>query len=691
MIFENSTCLKYSNGGIIIPIDTQQGLVYNTPKIPKESEILYYDLPTKQQYWRTEYDTKNQLNIPDVRKFTEKERIEFISTWRNRWLNGMWFMNDGEPTYINGTMVDHLIFNKFNNRNLNYIECQRDDFYFREISWIMPDIDGTQWIKPRRYGATTEEITMAIYVLLSGYGYNVGIQSCTTKICKETILEPLIDTYLARVKWMREDFYRANGRPRSSLELRNNKVSEDEEDSWLGGKLFMYPTNAKAMEGKEHAYVVQDEFSKNESGSNPRQIMEVNRKTIRNAGRRGKFSALSTSGDSDDVIESTKEWIKLAGESELKLGQATTNSGILSRFVSAIHSQYLPNELLPNKYGKIDVGRNTEWVEREVGKKAKGTKEYYYEKRKLPLSKADALIGASGASYFDKARIVNRRKDIEGLLESEKPYVRGILEDLPNGKVAFKSDVERRADANSDDIEPGLWLVSILPYVSAEKNIDTRNRFTRVRGVCFPPINPEFVGGYDPVRYRIQDTKSNSLSRASIIIHKVHDYYGSGISDEKAALFLGRFDDPKEMHREGVKACKFWGMPLMHERNIESVREVFESSSMLPFLLKSEKDGIAGIYTDMSGKIVKNGVDMLVTRYRLPKTEDEKDQIELYPFEDGLIDLENFDIAFTTQFDVTMSEIMLEYGIRQVPYTNVTSKQVNEALKWKHELFPKRR
>lgn len=188
MIFDNSTCLTPTKGGLTFCLDEKQGIFYNTPAVPRETDILYHDLPKKEQYWATTSDKTNEVRIKDVKKMNEKDRISYINLWRDRWLNGMWFMNNGEPTYINGMMVDHLVFNKFDNRNLNYIESQRDDFYFREIAWVMPDIDGTQWIKPRRYGATTQEITQAIYVLLSGYGHNIGIQSCTTKICKETIL-----------------------------------------------------------------------------------------------------------------------------------------------------------------------------------------------------------------------------------------------------------------------------------------------------------------------------------------------------------------------------------------------------------------------------------------------------------------------------------------------------------------------
>jgi hypothetical protein len=100
----------------------------------------------------------------------------------------------------------------------------------------------------------------------------------------------------------------------------------------------------------------------------------------------------------------------------------------------------------------------------------------------------------------------------------------------------------------------------------------------------------------------------------------------------------------------------------------------------MPFLMKSEKDGKHGIWTDSGGKIVKNGIDMLVTRFSPPKEPTEPDQLAEYPFEDGLIDLDNFDIGQTTAFDVTMSEVMLEYGLKQIVYTNRTDGQTANML-----------
>ncbi len=661
-----------------IILDQKQGLIYTTPSIPNEKDILYYDLPKKEQYWRTSSDLKNQLTLKNPKKMSHIDRVEYVTLWRTRWLEGMWFMNDGEPVYLSPMNVDHLVFNKFSGRNLNYNENQRDDFYFRHLIWEMEDVDGMMWEKPRRYGMTAEEVTQSIWVALSGDRQNVALMSDTLDIAKKTLLAPLIDTYMSRPSWMAEEYWIPGGkRPKGSLELVSNTIVKDDESNTLGSLIYAFATKAKGADSTENMYVVQDEFSKYESGINPRQTLEANKKTIRNAGRYGKTSALSTTGDNDQQIQSINEWIKLSGESILRPGERGSISGLVKRFVSAVWSQWLPSELLPNKNGKIDIGRNEEWVTNEVNKKPKGTKEWYYEKRKLPLSEDDALVGAAGVHYFDKIRIVSRRKFLEGLPIDQKPYVRGILEEDYAGKVHFKSDAERRAESG-EFIEPGGWLIAIHPYYSVERSVNTANRFRKFGNVYFPPLNPEGGIGFDPTRYRREDTTSNHLSRACIIVGKKYDYFGAGDANRYAALYVGRQDDPEDDHRECVKAAKYWAYPVMHERQVESVKKVFEECNMLPFLQKDEGGKIHGIWTDPAGKVVKNGVDMLVTRFKVPKTKDVIDQVDEYPFEDGLIDLDNFDLANTTKFDVMMAMIMLEHGLKQVEYTNITEEISNQ-------------
>lgn len=470
--------------GQIFTFDLGNNVTYQTPPVPNEREILYYDLPKKEQFWRTPSDKKRFLDIVpniELRKWNEKDRVEYISNWRRIWADGLWIMNNGVPTYLNGLNIDHLVFNRFNGRFFNFLQSQKEDFYFRE--WIIgaDKVDGGQYLKCRRLGMSAEEITENIRFLISDYHQNISLQSSTLDICKKTLMLPMIDTYLSRPSWMREEYYRSNGkRPRSALELVNVK-SDDGEDSvsWLGGRANAYPTNAKALDGTENMKVTNDELSKIAEGSNPRDIVEVNRKTIRNAGRRGKHNLVSTSGDSDDVLTSFKEWQKLAAESVYDPVTGTSISGYVKRFSSAIHSQFLPSELLADKYGEINVDRNTEWVENTINKKQKGTKEYYYEKRKLPLTEDDALIAATDATFFRLMAIKSRKQYLGGLPDDKRGYVRGRLEErTDNGIVKVYFEV---------DWDNGKWMVCIHPYKDVNKNINCANRFTfSNRGFTFP-------------------------------------------------------------------------------------------------------------------------------------------------------------------------------------------------------------
>jgi hypothetical protein len=653
-----------ASGNIIQLLD---GLYeYTLPPEPRdEKDILHYDLPKKEQMWK-------RPHIVDAKKLNERERIGLIELHRERWLNGVWMFINGEPTYITGMHYDFLTFSKFDFGYADYLDQQRFDFYFRDLVRKDKNTYGKAILKCRRCGMTAEEIEEAIYTLLEDENANVGLQSNEHKKCLQTLMYPLIQTYLSRPRWMREEFYSPNGKkPRNSLELISNRIDvlNTESDDFLGGTVLPYPTTPAAMDGTKKRLIIQDESFKWTTAS-IEETLDINKKCVVEYGIKGKVDILSTMGDSDDYVNSVKEGCKIIRDSNPKVRDQNgrTTSGLYKWFVSAIHSADIPEEHREIKFGKVNKDKAEAYVWAELNKYPKDSKQYVFAMRRLPIEEKHGLMAATNVNYFSKIRIDARLQELQNLPRDRKPYVRGFLKEDTRGKVWFEAD------------ENGIWLIAIHPYFSTEKNVDTRNRFRIDDGIQFPPINPEFCIGYDPIRYRKEDTKTANLSRASAMIHKKYDYFGSGISDQRAALLLYRPDDPDEAHKEVIKACKYYGAPCMHERNIEKVKEVFEDYKMMPFLMKSEKDGKHGIWTDSGGKIVKNGIDMLVTRFSPPKEPTEPDQLAEYPFEDGLIDLDNFDIGQTTAFDVTMSEVMLEYGLKQIVYTNRTDGQTANML-----------
>jgi hypothetical protein len=672
--------------GNIVTIGSGDGTyLYKLPSIPKERDILYYDIPKAQQYWRTPHDNKKQLEIRDIKQMSERDRIAYIEMWRNRWDNGMWYMNNGEPTYINGLHVDHLVFNKFSDRHLFYLDAQRLRMYFRELTNNDPLCDGRVWTKPRRAGITYEERTEAIRCVISGVGYNIGMQSTKEEVCSRTLMRPIIDTYLSRPKWMRESIDMPNGRkPKKKLELSESKFNDNKEDDSLKGYIQSFTTIASAFDSDEWMLLILDEFSKWET-CNPRESLNIGQKAATNPGKRGKIDCLSTTGDSKDAVKATIEWHKLIAESNPAIRDANgkTISGLYKFFISAIDSMFVHEELKKqgknnlDLYGFVNKEMSEEWIWNEHNKHAKDSKDYIFSLYKLPLKEEHTLLSSSTYNLFPKVRCVSRLAALEKMPVDGKPYIRGILTEPDGlGRSWFEPDSK------------GLWLWAVQPYFSIEKNIDLRNRFKFSDGIYFLPPNPEGVIGYDPIDYSKKNTKANSssLSEACLFIRKKHNYFNVEFDSGVMALWLGRMDDPTEVNKEAMKACRFTGFPCMHEKSVNHVYEDFRDAGMINFLME-DGDGNYGI-SPSNTKYRKDGIAMLQARYAAPKTKEDKDEIEEYPFEDGLRNLINFDPSDTQPFDITMAELYCEHGLKQLVYTNVSDNESQNKRRIFNEIFP---
>ena len=484
---------------------------------------------------------------------------------------------------------------------------------------------------------------------------------------------------------MRSDYYRPNGKLLvSKLSLNSNLAPDDDGEDrgdYLLGWLTNFPSLPRSMDGDEMAYIVMSEIWKWQESS-PQETLDSNKKVLMGRGRAGKISLESTMGDSDDYAKSIKEGMSIIAKSNPRIRDSNgyTLSELYEWFVPAIFSFDIPPDIFEvNKFGKVNVDKHTEYIHNKLNKLDKKSKEFVFESRRLPMKKEDALLSANMSENFRRIAINSRLQYLESLVISKKPYVVGNLEEDAKGKIWFEPDPE------------GIWLVSVLPFVSFERGIDARNRFTVRDGVFFPPVNPEGGIGYDPINYPKGQTTSSNLSQASIIAHKKFDYFNKPdskdyLADVKAGLCLKRFDDPRDANKECIKAAKFWGYQVMHEKSVSHVHDDFRDAGMLPFLLK-HTDGTYGI-SQSNERAKKDGLAMLQSRYAAPKSPDQKDQIECYPFEVGLRDLDDFDINNTTPSDVTMSEIYLEHALKQIVWTNLTDNNSGNMIDLIHEFIP---
>lgn len=631
-----------------------------------ERDILNHQFKKDDQFWRTP-------PIIDVKKISVKERIEYIEKERQRWSEGVFILVKGELKYMPGLMYEHLTLNTYNSGKLMYFDDERFIFYFIDLTENDKTCTGRTWIKPRRAKMTTIMCSLAQRKLLSDFSNYITIQSDTLDKAQKSYMSPIIDSYVRRPLWARELYYAPNGKkPRKALELTSNVIQEEGEE-WMGGKVNIFPTVAKAIDGLEAVECIIDEFSKIED-TIPYEMYEIARKVIQNFRKEGKTDCLSSSGDSKDAVKATMDWHKLIANSNPlnKDPFGKTVSGSWEFFISAIHSQYVPKEFT-DKFGIVNKEKAEEWVWNEIKKYPEGTREYIYALYKLPLKKEHALLSSAISNLFGKIRISSRLTKLESLLPDQKPYIRGILtEPDQKGRVWFEPD------------STGLWLWAVQPYYSVERNLDLRNRCRTINDVYFPPLKIEGVIGYDPVNTSKINLKSNNYSQACLFIRKKFDYYNTGVVDEVMAMYLGRPEDPRDVNKEAMKACKYTGFVCNHEKSVNHVYEDFRDNNMLPFLMMW--DGVYGM--SPSRKTTKDGVSMLQTRYAPPKTSDDKDQIECYPFEDGLRSLDNFDESDTTPFDPTMAEIYTEHGLKTLVYSNVSDNSNVNKQRVINEIFP---
>jgi len=85
---------------MICPLGTKgevinlSGLNIMLPKIPAKKDILFSDLPKKEQYWR-KTETPKGLTPENEDLYTEY----IVEEFRRRRI-GVWFMNNGEPVYV---------------------------------------------------------------------------------------------------------------------------------------------------------------------------------------------------------------------------------------------------------------------------------------------------------------------------------------------------------------------------------------------------------------------------------------------------------------------------------------------------------------------------------------------------------------------------------------------------------------
>jgi len=156
--------------GEIIEMD---GLKIQLPKRPNKEDILYNDLPKKEQYWRREEEPEG-LNVDSEEAFSK----HIYEQYRRR-REGMWFMNNGKATYLTGEAWFALQHCKMKDDGgyMNFRVAQLKLFYFVKACLLDPRCLGQLFVKSRRTGYTYIILAVMLHFITSTPNINMGLTS----------------------------------------------------------------------------------------------------------------------------------------------------------------------------------------------------------------------------------------------------------------------------------------------------------------------------------------------------------------------------------------------------------------------------------------------------------------------------------------------------------------------------------
>ncbi len=186
---------------------------YQLPPQPPKKEIFFHNLPKKEQYWKraevikdipsfffdwergveenaksTKYEGKRlvSLSTADTLKLKEVRDREIT-----RMLNGVWFYNNGTPTYLTGGHYGVLVWAQMDDC-LNEVELgsayggyyrfQRDYAYFIEICKVTPVASGGDVVKPKKTGLTMFQELLILIDAITHRSANYRIMSTKEEV-----------------------------------------------------------------------------------------------------------------------------------------------------------------------------------------------------------------------------------------------------------------------------------------------------------------------------------------------------------------------------------------------------------------------------------------------------------------------------------------------------------------------------
>jgi len=671
------------------------GLHIQLPAVPDHKNILFYDKSKEDQRWMR-IDTPPELKrVRSMDEWAEKPKefrdkySKYIEGEFQRRRNGVWFYNNGTPTYITGRHYMLLQWSKMDIGYPSYLEFQRRLFVHFAACESDPRSLGQIFTKCRRSGYTN--ISAAI---LADEGTQVkekllGIQSKTGKDAQENIfmkkLVPMFRSYPFFFKPIQD----GTTNPRMELAFRepSKRITKNNKTASVGEALDTIinwkNTTNNAYDGEKLHLLYLDEAGKWEKPTDIREAWRIER-TCLIVGRRivGKALVGSTVNPLDKGGKEFRD-LYYSSDPDQRNQNGRTKSGLYKIFIPA----YEALEGFFDKYGNpiiedpespvetiegdmVDIGAKT-YLNNE--RKALMTDAYELNEviRQFPFTEDEAFRDSTKSTIFNIAKIYEQIGYNQELYPD--PVVQGnFIWAEKNKKVAFSPDPN------------GRWRVTWLP---PEKD---RNVFVSRYSKISPPEGAVGVGGVDS--YDLDATVDGRGSKGAchlfVKFNMKHD-----ISNMFVAEYAARPPMAKIFYEDILMAAFFYGFPILIENNKYGIARHFEARGFDNYLMDRPEHLKTGSSTTKTKGIPSNSQDIIDSHAQAIESyihnhvgqNLETEKMGRMYFNRTLEDWIGYRIENRTKYDLTISSglalMAAQKFKRDKPKTNFNEKQFFRTFK----------
>lgn len=640
-------------GGTVINI---QGLECNIPPVGyvfnvftqqlERREIISRSSVASEQYWEREelpdWYIKRMRQVEKIRatgdlnysdaKCNEYEHMQF-----DRRLNGVWFMNNGVPTYLTGTHWTYLQWWRIDTGYPYYRKADRDYFYFQQYCIEDPKCAGMIEVAKRRDGKSYRGGLFVFEYPARSKEANGGIQSKTVLDAKKFFAKCIINPFKKLPKFFRPNYDKSGGvTPKSEIRFQNDNVRGKNAEINLDGPelesaIDFRASDAIAYDGYKIHRGLCDEWAKTEE-CNIYERHNVLKYCIKNEKGEyiGKLLYTSTveklAREVNGVNKAAKKMWDDSDQCNRKNG--VTKTGLYRFFTSAAITRYC------NKYGEPDVERATQEILAEWKLYEDDPVTLGQLKQKEPLTIQDAFRPDSAKCLYNDFKL-HARRDILSWLDATE---RGDLE--------WKNGI-RDTEVIWVPKKNGKWEKP--KGFNLEKH--ERNLVEKIGHLWYPKNNYRFGSGVDPYDHdEVQDDGKKS-SAASFVKQKNNILKGDDFFNHAYVLkYHARPPKAAIMYEDMIMQCVFCGCSILYESQKKGIKTYFENRGYGAFLMHMEGYKDSGIPSTPENK--QTGSELLEAQI-----EDHSDKLF---FIDQIDDFFIFNINATKKHDLTMATIWTE-------------------------------